>query len=234
MNLPFEYTHKTNKRSKSIKLKIEQGGKVVVISPKFVPKFVIKQFVKKNEAWVVNALKKTNKGDKFDSSTHTFIFGKKYQREILFSTKQKTGIYVAGKKLVLNPLTLPKITTAQDKKTWDKKFQKKVDDFLKNTASHYIVERTHKIAKKMDLEFNKITLRKQKTRWGSCSSQRNLNFNWRLVHFDTNIIDYVIVHELSHLVHMDHSKNFWELVKKYDPEYLKHRGWLKRNGLNLD
>jgi len=233
MNLPFEYTHKTNKRSKSIKLKIEQGGKVVVVSPKFVPKFVVKQFVKKHESWVINALKKTNKGNKFDSNTHTFIFGKKYQREIIFSTKQKTGIHVADKKLILNPLTPLKIVTEQDKKTWDKKFQKKVDYFLKNTASHYIVERTHKIAKKMNLEFNKITLRKQKTRWGSCSSQKNLNFNWRLVHFDTNIIDYVIVHELSHLVHMNHSKNFWGLVKKYDPEYLKHRGWLKRNGLSL-
>jgi predicted metal-dependent hydrolase len=234
MNLPFEYTHKTNKRSKSLKIKIEQGGKVVVVSPKFVPKFVVQQFVKKHKQWIINALKKTNRGDKFESETHIFVFGKKYQKEIIFSTTQKTGIYVKGDKLIFNPLTLPKIITPKQKQTWDKKFKQKTAEFLKNTAGHYIVKRTHELAKKMSLDFNNITLRKQKTRWGSCSSQRNLNFNWKLVHFDTDIIDYVIIHELSHLVQMNHSKNFWDLVKKYDRSYLKHRNWLKKNGLSLD
>ena len=234
MKLPFSYTHKTNKRSKSIRLKIEQGGKVVVVSPRFVPKFIINQFVKKHQDWIVNSLKKTSNGTKFDSATHTFIFGKKYKREIAYSATKKTGIYVTGDKLIFNPLTPPETTTAKNKQKWDKKFQKKVNDFLKNTASHYIIKRTHKLAKRMNLKFNKITLRKQKTRWGSCSSQRNLNFNWKLAHFDTAIIDYVIIHELSHLVHMNHSRDFWDLVKKYNPAYLKHRGWLKRNGLSLD
>ena len=233
MNFPFEYIHKTNTRSKSLKLSIDQRGKVVVTSPRLIPKFIINQFVKKNENWITNAIKKASQSTNFDSATHTFIFGKKYQKEISFSETQKTGIYVMGEKLIFNPLTAPKISSDKDKQDLDKKFQKKVDIFLKNTASHFIVKRTHELAKKMDLTFNNITLRKQKTRWGSCSSQKNLNFNWRLVHFETAIIDYVIIHELSHLVHMDHSKNFWELVRKYDAEYLNHRGWLKRNGLNL-
>ena len=85
----------------------------------------------------------------------------------------------------------------------------------------------------MQTSYNKITLRRQKTRWGSCSSKKNLNFNWQLVYFEPKIIDYVIIHELAHLTHMNHSKNFWQLVEKYDPEYKKHVGWLKRNGLNL-
>ena len=142
MKLPFSYTHKINKRSKSIRLKIEQGGKVIVVSPKFVPKFIINQFVKKHQDWIVNSLKKANNGTKFDSATHTFIFGKKYKREIAYSTTKKTGIYVAGEKLVFNPLTPPKMISAKDgansknqgtlihKQKWDKKFQKKVDDFL--------------------------------------------------------------------------------------------------------
>lgn len=234
MKPKFDYVHQINKRSRSLKLKIEQGGKIIVVSPKFIPKFIIDQFVNKNESWIQNALKKSDRGFKFDSASGTFIFGKKYQREIIFSSKNKTGIYVVGDKLVFNPLTNPEIKSNTDQEKWNKKFQTKVDEFLKNTASHYIVKRTHELAKIMNLEFNKITLRKQKTRWGSCSSQKNLNFNWRLVHFDTKIIDYVIIHELSHLVHMNHSRNFWELVRKYDPEHLNHRGWLKRNGLSLD
>ncbi|NCO12261.1 MAG: hypothetical protein COZ34_00135 [Candidatus Pacebacteria bacterium CG_4_10_14_3_um_filter_34_15] len=230
MNFPFEYLHKTNKRSKSLKLSIDQGGKVVVTSPKYTPKFVVTQFVKNNEEWIVKAIEKANQTKKFDSTTHLFIFGKKYQKEVIFSETKKFGIYVMGDKLIFNPLTPPNKSNIIN----EKKFQTKIDNFLKNTASHYIVKRTHELGEKMKLNFKNITLRKQKTRWGSCSNQKNLNFNWRLVHFDTIIIDYVIIHELSHLVHMDHSKNFWELVRKYDPEYLNHRGWLKRNGLNLD
>ena len=83
----------------------------------------------------------------------------------------------------------------------------------------------------MDINFNSITLREQKTRWGSCSSKGNLNFNWRLVHYRPEIIDYVIIHELAHRTHMNHSAKFWQLVEKYDPEYRKHRGFLKRHGM---
>jgi predicted metal-dependent hydrolase len=138
-----------------------------------------------------------------------------------------------GQKLIFNPHTEPKITNQEEKEHWNQLFQNKVDNFLKSTASEYLVAQTHILAKKMNLTFNKLTLRKQKTRWGSCSSKKSLNFNWKLVHFEPKIIDYVIIHELAHLSHMDHSRNFWNLVEKYDPEYKKHRGWLKRNGLNL-
>ncbi|MCB9813714.1 MAG: M48 family metallopeptidase [Pseudomonadales bacterium] len=242
MIIPFEYTHKTNKNSKSLRLKIEQDGKIIVISPKFVPKFIIDHFVKKNQQWILDSLKKTSKSKKFDSEQFTFIFGKKYQKKIIYSADQKSGVYVRGDKIIFNPIampitmpiTMPKKSSAKVVTDLNKKFKKKIDDFLKSSASHYIVKRTHELAKSMNLSFNKITLKNQKTRWGSCSSQKNLNFNWRLAHFDTSIIDYVIIHELSHLVHMNHSKQFWDFVKQYDQEYLKHKGWLNRNGLSLD
>jgi predicted metal-dependent hydrolase len=85
----------------------------------------------------------------------------------------------------------------------------------------------------MDISFGSISLREQKSRWGSCSSLGNLNFNWRLAHHPPAVIDYVIIHELAHRLHMDHSSAFWSVVKKYDPEHLKHQGWLKRRGLQL-
>ncbi|MBT3249209.1 MAG: M48 family metallopeptidase [Candidatus Pacebacteria bacterium] len=110
---------------------------------------------------------------------------------------------------------------------------KEADRFLKSTATRYILPRTKQLADKMEIKFGRITLRQQKTRWGSCSSQGNLNFNWRLVHCPTKVIDYVIIHELAHRQHMNHSSSFWGLVRKHDPEYLRNRGWLKRNGLVL-
>lgn len=76
---------------------------------------------------------------------------------------------------------------------------------------------------------NQIHIRDQKTRWGSCSSLKNLNFNWRLVMAPPEVLDYVVVHELCHLTHMNHSREFWEMVGRVMPEYRKWKQWLKEN-----
>ena len=78
-----------------------------------------------------------------------------------------------------------------------------------------------------------ITIRNQKTRWGSCSSRGNLNFNVMLMLCPPDVIDYVVVHELSHLKHMDHSPAFWAEVASVLPDYAASRNWLKQNGATL-
>ena len=78
--------------------------------------------------------------------------------------------------------------------------------------------------------FNRVFIKGQKTRWGSCSKQRNLSFNWRLVMAPLPVIDYVVAHELAHLVEMNHSRKFWALVEQIYPGYSLHRAWLKENG----
>ena len=81
--------------------------------------------------------------------------------------------------------------------------------------------------------YNKIYIRDQKTRWGSCSSKGNLNFNWRLIMAPLFIMDYIVVHELAHLVHPNHSRDFWKLVKKIVPDYKEKKEWLKIYGNSL-
>jgi len=78
--------------------------------------------------------------------------------------------------------------------------------------------------------YNKISIKEQKSRWASCSTKRNLNFNLFLAAFPVEIIDYVIIHELVHLVELNHSKKFWNLVGLADPDYKKHREWLHKYG----
>lgn len=82
-------------------------------------------------------------------------------------------------------------------------------------------------------EYTSITIRDQKTRWGSCSGRGTLSFNWRLILAPPEILDYVVVHELCHLTHMNHSKEFWGLVGKVIPDYKERRKWLKENGHTL-
>jgi len=87
-------------------------------------------------------------------------------------------------------------------------------------------------AEKMGVSYQRITVREQKTRWGSCSARGNLNFNWKLVLMPEEIQDYLVVHELAHRIEMNHSPAFWAVVEKELPDYRARREWLKKNGAN--
>ncbi|WP_413289258.1 M48 family metallopeptidase [Bdellovibrio sp. HCB337] len=94
-----------------------------------------------------------------------------------------------------------------------------IRDFYKREAIKKITERTQHWAEQMHLFPKTLKFREQKTRWGSCSSRGAINFNWRLIVFKPEIIDYVIIHELAHLRHMNHSAAFWNLVEAHCPAY---------------
>ncbi len=96
-----------------------------------------------------------------------------------------------------------------------------------------IPPRVKQYAARMGVSYGRITIRNQQTRWGSCSAKGNLNFNCLLMEAPEEVLDYVIVHELCHRVHMNHSKAFWDLVESIDPEYKAHRDWLKTQGRDL-
>lgn len=89
------------------------------------------------------------------------------------------------------------------------------------------LERVNHYSKIMGVEINRLTIRNQRTRWGSLSSRKNMNLNYRLYYMPQELLDYVVVHELSHVRHMNHSKEFWNEVGKYYPEYRRERKRLK-------
>ena len=101
---------------------------------------------------------------------------------------------------------------------------------LSKEALDYISKRVEYYASIVGVEYGRITVRNQKTRWGSCSGKKNLNFNCLLMLTDEKIIDYVVVHELCHLKEMNHSKDFWAEVERVLPDYKASRAWLKANG----
>lgn len=101
---------------------------------------------------------------------------------------------------------------------------------LVKSATKYIPDRVAYYSKMVGVTYGRITLRQQKTRWGSCSSKGNLNFNYLLMLTPIEVIDSVIVHELCHRKEMNHSKRFYEEVLRVFPEYYKWDKWLKANG----
>ncbi len=101
---------------------------------------------------------------------------------------------------------------------------------LAEKALEYIPKRVSYFAKQIGVTYGKITIRNQKTRWGSCSSKGNLNFNCLLMLTPPEVIDYVVVHELCHRKEMNHSEAFWAEVEKVIPDYKEQVKWLKENG----
>ena len=101
---------------------------------------------------------------------------------------------------------------------------------LADKALQHIPKRVSYYAKQIGVTYGKITIRNQKTRWGSCSSKGNLNFNCLLMLTPPEVIDYVVVHELCHRKEMNHSGAFWAEVEKVIPDYKEQVKWLKENG----
>lgn len=103
----------------------------------------------------------------------------------------------------------------------------------RNSAREFITARTAYYHNITGGNYTSITIRDQKSRWGSCSSRGTLSFNYRLIFAPPIILDYVVVHELCHLTHMNHSKDFWDMVERVMPDYKMHKNWLREHGHEL-
>ena len=147
-----------------------------------------------------------------------------------------------GKVVVTMPYRLPKWMAqkfVKSKKEWIEERLKFLPEASKKRKVHYknnkeearkiILARVAELNKFYGFEYRKIAIRNQSTRWGSCSKNKNLNFNYQLMNVSPEERDYVIVHELCHLVQMNHSPKFWALVAKICPNYKELRHSLKKH-----
>ena len=104
---------------------------------------------------------------------------------------------------------------------------------LSRRALERIRQRLSHYAPLIGVEFGRVAIRDQKSRWGSCSAKHNLNFNWKLIMAPPQALEYVVIHELCHLIEFNHSARFWRLVESRMPEYEAWKKWLKAHGSEL-
>jgi len=205
--------HICKPRLKNSYISVNHDLKVILKTPK-VSKFFIENLLLDKEQWIRKQLLKLsqNTPQKINLEDELLLFGE------VFSIDVEEAKYLRDK---LNRL----------RKNSKTNILKCYDDFYKQFSFEYLIPRVEYFANKMDLKFSAIKFRKMKSRWGSCSNQRVITFNSELVKVKKELIDYVIVHELAHLIHMNHSKNFHSLVENYLPSSRVLRRELK--GISL-
>jgi predicted metal-dependent hydrolase len=213
--LPFEL--KKTARARRLSVRIKAGGAIVVSAPTRISEKMITAFLWQHYDWLVKHVKLAQRREtSVKSDTEVAIFGKNYQ---LREGDGKVGVKIVENDVLVTPVSS---TPASIKR--------QLELFLRTTAERYILPRTKLLADKMGITYHRLTMKQMTSRWGSCSSYGNLNFNWRLVHFAPAIIDYVIIHELAHRQQMNHSSKFWAIVERFDPLYRQHRQVLKKYG----
>lgn len=225
--LTFEVQFKDRK---TMEIAIEPPDKIVVIAPPGTSEEIILTKVKQKASWLVQKMftfrnMQTQKITREFVNGESFMYlGRNYSMQIIIdeAIKQPQVKLFRGKFYVTIPIKDEELIKAS------------MENWYRNKAKEQIEERIKYYQVYLDKKPTKIKIKDQKKRWGSCTSHDELLFNWRCVLAKVHALDYIIVHELCHMYHKDHSKAFWDLVGSIMPDYEIRKDWLKNNGINMD
>ena len=202
-----------NGRARRYFLRVRACGAVRVTIPRGGNLAEAQKFVERNTAWLVGALERAAAKQKertaWDFGSEVLFLGEKVRIE-----RSESGTIRLGESELPSPSA-------------NQTVQGVVQAWMQRRALQVLPERTLHFAGVHALQVRRITLRSQKTRWGSCSSKGAISLNWRLIQTPSFAQDYVILHELMHLRHMNHSAKFWEAVEQVCPDYKAAEKWLK-------
>ena len=205
-------------KRKTFKIEIDDNLFITLRVPLYVTNKEITEFLEKNILWIQKAIERISSKPKFVrkyAEGEIFLFlGENYPLNV----RQNINFHFKfdGNNFILSEQGFPSA-------------KKYFENFYKAKAKIIIHKRVCDIAIKLGIKFNKLRITSALSRWGSCNSIGNVNFSWRLIMAKPTVIDYVIIHEFCHLFEFNHSKKFWELVKKIMPDYTVHKKWLDEN-----
>ena len=206
----FKIKHSLRPNMRRIIMRIEKKGELRLSSSRVSNK-QLKSFIEENKTWIIEQNKSFKEVNLVGSSFY-------YLNNIYKVKHHLKSLQLNERNIYINPL----------------KAKKQCDIFYKKCAKEYLPDRVDFWQVKMNLEYNKLGFRLAKKRWGSCNSKRNISLNPYMMKLSHEMIDYIIVHELSHLRHMNHSKEFYECIQNYIPEYRRIEKEIKALSLKLN
>ena len=201
-----------NSNSQRITLRISAlDGKITITGPNYVGFKEFKKFAESKKSWIKSKRKS-------------------FQPPIFVAEGTKIPIVGIDTKISFSDLSKPTKVGNILFVSKEKPVSIQVKKYLKEIGRIHLGYMCKGFSDRLGLKVRKITLRDTRSRWGSCSKDANLMFSWRLVMAPEDVLAYVAAHEVAHLMHMNHSKNFWETVEYLFGPYQKELAWLKKNG----
>lgn len=207
----------TQSSRKSVAIKVENDGTISVKAPYNVPKNALDGIVNSKLEWI-----KEQQARLKQISLERNSYSLNYGDEILYVGKKVKIIARAVKQMELTPecLFLPEGLDNND-------IRKSITELYKTAASEVYKQRAEFFASRINVKPLAVKVSSATTRWGSCSGRNSINLTWFLMFANESVIDYVIIHELAHIRHHDHAKEFWTVVEKFCPDYKKREADLK-------
>lgn len=211
-------------RRKTVAIKV-QNGQVSVLAPEALPLESIEQVVVQKASWIH---KKVSEQEVLpDIPAKQYLSGEAflYQGEVVtLQVQSGTRAEVALHDHVLTITVPPRVREQAEY------VRKILHAWYQQQALAYLEQRVTDLANVVGVEPQSLTVKYFKARWGSCSINRDLKFNWRIVLAPPAVMDYVVIHELCHIHHHNHSPAFWQCVEQFCPDYRDHEAWLKYSG----
>ncbi len=221
LQLEFPYEVIRSKR-KSAAIHV-RGGRVEVRIPSFVNDQWALEFLYSKRQWVQGKLAqqadREQQRPQIKVGEHLLWLGQ--PRQVQFDASG-TGVAMLDNQCVIGAID-------------DAQAEKRLVAFFKHQAKAYMQARTQIIAKHYGVldQLNDVRFRRTKTKWGHCTSKGVIQYNWLIMGAPMDVIEYLICHEVSHLIHPNHSRAFWQTVKRFCPNYETHQRWLKQNSHTL-
>ncbi|MCT4594696.1 MAG: M48 family metallopeptidase [Anaeromicrobium sp.] len=218
------------KKRKKIKIHIDQGRRITVLAPKGTKEEHIIELVKSKTTLILEKLKSMEKETK-DIVENKYEDGDK----LLYLGKYYVMNVIRDNNIEKNMIDFNNGQFTIILKEYDKDIIKKlIKRFYKKQCKKVILKRINHYDNYFHKKIRNIEIIESKNKWGSCNSNKKLDFNWRLIMAPIEIIDYVVVHEMCHLDHMNHLKSFWRLLGKIIPDYKRRSEWLQYYGNSLN
>ncbi len=232
MMLDFEYEVIRRPRRRTASISVKRDNTVVVIVPGRLPRKQVEQIVRSKARWIRSRLqfnaevRERFKPKEYVSGESFAYLGRNYRLKVM-EGEVRPAKMSQGRLNVFVPDGAPE-------KDRELHIIRELTAWYQEQALGRLREKTARYAERLGVNPSSVDIKSYRSRWGSCHRDGRIYFNWRIIMAPHSVVDYVVVHELCHLIHHNHSRDYWKLVRTLVPDHRKLRAWLKQNGEVLD
>ena len=235
--MSFVYQVIRRPRRKTASISVQPDCSVQILVPSFLSDLKIEELVQRKSGWIKTKISqfeeiRRNSGAKQYVSGECFTYlGRNYRLKVVPGVqKEYCAKLLHGRLQVYVPAGAG---SSNEREAHDQLVIRQLSAWYRQRAAVRLREKTQRYAARLLVAPVSVGIKEYKARWGSCHTDGRIYYNWRIIAAPHSVVDYVVVHELCHLVHPDHSQRFWNLLATILPDYAERKAWLKVNGGGL-